>query len=115
MAGARRHLAAARALLAGGIPENAAAAAYYAMLYAARAALSEEDRNAKTHRGVWALFSESFVVTGRVSKELYDAAQTARELREASDYRAAGATTEEAERAAKAAERFVAEIASLLS
>lgn len=114
MAGAGRQLAAARSLLEAGIPENAAAAAYYAMLYAARAALSEEERNAKTHRGSWALFSESFVATGRVDKDLYDAAQTARELREASDYRAGGASDSEARRAVEAAERFLTKIASLL-
>lgn len=114
MAGARRHLAAASALLGAGIPENAAGAAYYAMLYAARAALSEEDRNAKTHRGTWALFSESFVAPGRIEKDLYDAAQGARELREASDYRAGGASADEARRAVEAARRFVAAIDRLL-
>ncbi len=42
MAEARERLAAARAALAGGFTSTAISAAYYAMLYAARAALSED-------------------------------------------------------------------------
>ncbi len=35
------------------------------MLYAARAALSEEDLYAKTHSGSWTLFNDAFVRTSR--------------------------------------------------
>jgi uncharacterized protein (UPF0332 family) len=44
--------------------------AYYAILYAARAALSERDRNAKTHRGIWAIVSEEFVASRDIDAEL---------------------------------------------
>jgi uncharacterized protein (UPF0332 family) len=44
--------------------------AYYAILYAARSALSERDRNAKTHRGIWAIFSEKFVASRDIDAEL---------------------------------------------
>lgn len=59
LASAHEWLAAAEAALRSGFPGGAAADAYYAVLYAARAALSEADRYAKTHHGVWALFGES--------------------------------------------------------
>jgi uncharacterized protein (UPF0332 family) len=49
-------------------------AAYYAMLYAARAALSEQDRYAKTHSGTWTLFRETFVRDGRFDPALARAA-----------------------------------------
>ena len=38
------------------LPSRVVSEAYYAMLYAARAALSEEDDYPKTHRGVWGQF-----------------------------------------------------------
>ena len=71
IAGARDRLEAARAALGAGFPSNAASAAYYAMLYAIRAALSEREQNARTHSGTWALFRESFVVTGRFDAALF--------------------------------------------
>jgi predicted nucleotidyltransferase len=66
MDGARERLAAARTNLDANLPYVAVGLAYYAMLYAARAALSEEDRYAKTHSGTWTLFRELFVQTGGV-------------------------------------------------
>jgi uncharacterized protein (UPF0332 family) len=48
---ARKRLRTARAALGVDDPAGAVSAAYYAMLYAVRAALSEEDRYAKTHAG----------------------------------------------------------------
>ncbi len=80
MAAARDRLASARAAQEAGFAATALSAASYAMLYAARAALSEEDRNAKTHRGVWVRFSETFVAPGRFDREL--AAQARRIQRE---------------------------------
>ncbi len=68
MAMARDRLGAARAALEAGFSSNAASAAYFAMLYAARAALSEEEQSAKTHRGTWQLFRETFVDTGRFDR-----------------------------------------------
>ncbi len=66
MASARGRLAGARDALDTGHPDLAASAAYYSMLYAARAALSEADLYAKTHSGVWALFAERIVIGSRV-------------------------------------------------
>src|SRR3954451_16725309 len=49
--------------LAGGHAATAVSTAYYAMLYAARAALSERDRHARSHAGTWGLFREEFALT----------------------------------------------------
>ncbi|MGH2963249.1 MAG: HEPN domain-containing protein [Solirubrobacterales bacterium] len=56
LAEARKRLRTARAALGVRDPAGAVSAAYYAMLYAVRAALSEEDRYAKTHAGTWGEF-----------------------------------------------------------
>jgi uncharacterized protein (UPF0332 family) len=61
---AERRLAAATLVRERGLNAAAVSAAYYAMLYAARAALSEHDRIARTHSGTWQLLREEFVFTG---------------------------------------------------
>ncbi len=104
---ANRKLEAARVMLRNGLPEDAAGAAYYAMLNAARAAASEEGRHSKTHHGAWVLFAELFVSTGRVPRDLQSAAEEARQLREQADYGAAGADEGQAREAVAGAERFV--------
>ncbi len=113
--GARRKLKAARVVLEAGLPQDAAAAAYYAMLNAARAALSEEDLYAKTHRGVWAQFSSTFIRTGRLDAQLVARAERARKAREEADYGVAGASTEEAETMIAHAEDFVAAVEALFA
>jgi uncharacterized protein (UPF0332 family) len=61
---ARQGIAGAQTLVEAGHAATAVSTAYYAMLYAARAALSERDRSARTHAGIWALFREEFVLPG---------------------------------------------------
>lgn len=114
MTSAQERIRAAHAALAAGFPSVAVSAAYYAVLYAARAALSEQDRNAKTHRGVWSLFGELFVSTGRVDSSLFDATRRIQELREAADYDAREVAEEQARAIVSDAERFVAAIAETL-
>lgn len=111
--GARRKLEAARVVFDAGLPQDAAAAAYYAMLNAARAALSEEDLYAKTHRGVWALFSDTFIRTGRLDAALPTRAEEARKAREEADYGVGGADAREAETIIAHAEEFVAAVEAL--
>ena len=113
MAKARERLEMARVLVAE-FPSGVVGAVYYAMLYAARAALSEEEQNAKTHRGVWSLFRETFVALGRFDRELFDAAQRAQALREAADYDALVVSPQQANATREEAERFVTAIASML-
>jgi uncharacterized protein (UPF0332 family) len=115
MAMARDRARLARAALEGGFEEGAVSAAYYAMLYAARAALSEEDRNARTHGGTWQLFRETFVDAGRFESELAGAAQATQPLREGADYDARRISAEEAERVCTLAERFLSAIDDLVA
>jgi hypothetical protein len=51
-------------------PAVVVSAACYAILNAARAALSERGEYAKTHSGTWTLFSKVFVSTGEFDREL---------------------------------------------
>ncbi len=85
------------------------------MLYAARAALSEEDQNAKTHSGVWALFRQTFVETGRFDELLFSRAHATQKLREAADYDALIVPSEEAKRIVDLADRFVTAAAAMIS
>ena len=112
--GARTRLAAARANLDSGFAFTAVGEAYYALLYAARAALSEEDRYAKTHSGTWNLFRQTFVATGRFPAELLQPVEQIRERREAADYEAQNPTSEQAAADVRHADRFVTAVAELL-
>jgi len=56
-------------------PSTALSAAYYAMLYAARAALSERDISTKTHRGLWHELRRVFVETGELDVDLVASVQ----------------------------------------
>lgn len=114
MASANERLRAAHAALAAGFPSVSVSAAYYAALYAARAALSEEDRYAKTHTGAWLLFGEIFVSAGRFDSELFAGVRRIQELREAADYDAREISDEQAQAILFDVERFVAEIARVL-
>lgn len=114
LAEARTRLAAARRELAAGDPSTTVSLSYYAMLYAGRAALSEEDRYAKTHRGVWDLFWKTFATTGRFDAALASEAREIQELRQLSDYEAARPSLDEARRVVDLGERFVRAVAALV-
>jgi uncharacterized protein (UPF0332 family) len=113
LARAREGLASAHLLVAGGHASTAVSTAYYAMLYAARAALSERDRDARTHAGTWALFREEFVLTGEFDAELAGEAQRAQPRREASDYGAESFELSEAQQLLATAQGFVAAVERL--
>lgn len=113
MASARDRLEAARAAVEAGHPAAALSNAYYGALYAARAALSEEDRYSKTHSGTWNLFRQCFVRAGRFGSDVFASARGMQELREAGDYDARQISHEQAQAAVDDAERFVAAVAAL--
>ena len=110
---AREGVASARTLADTGHAAVAISTAYYAMLYGARAALSERDRHARSHAGTWALFREEFVLTGDFDVELAQAAQRAQARREASDYAAESFELSEAYGLVATAERFIDAIQAL--
>ena len=114
LAGARERLGGAQHALAAGHAELAISAAYYAMLYAARAALSERDQYAKTHAGVWHLFAETFVKGGPFDTELYRQARRAEEDRLKGDYEAVSLSSELAAEHVATATRFIAAVVAMV-
>ena len=111
---ARRRLAAARSA-ADDDPAAALSLAYYAMLYAARAALSERETYAKTHAGTWHELRRVFVDPGLLSADLVTEAQKVQPERERADYEAWLTPEDEARRVIELAGRFVTEVESVLS
>ncbi len=85
---ARSKLRVAEKLLELGEYEDAASRAYYAMLYAARAALALEGISPRTHEGVLREFGRAFVKTRKLPRELGAALSNAKSLRETANYSA---------------------------
>ena len=112
---ARERLADARAILGTAHPAVVASTAYYAMLNAARAALSERGEHAKTHSGTWTLFSKVFVATGEFDQDLSALARQAKEAREKGDYEAAPPSAREAAEFVEGAADFLTAIEALLA
>jgi uncharacterized protein (UPF0332 family) len=114
MATAHDRLDAAGELLNSSHPAVVVSVAYYAMLNAARAALSEHGEFAKTHGGTWSLFSERFVATGAFDADLHRLAARAQEARQQGDYEAKPLSPELARELLDAAERFIAAVEHML-
>jgi uncharacterized protein (UPF0332 family) len=112
---ARERLADAEAILGTAHPAVVVSAAYYAMLYAARAALSERGEFAKTHSGTWTLFSQVFVAPGEFDQHLSALARRAKAAREEGDYEAEPPSGEEAAEFVKGSAEFIAAIELLLA
>jgi uncharacterized protein (UPF0332 family)/predicted nucleotidyltransferase len=93
---AHEWLAMARAGLEADVPVGVAANAYFAMLNAARAVLSEEDRFTRTHTGTWHILREVAAATGRIDPELVARAEQAQDVRESVHYRAGRVSKEKA-------------------
>ncbi len=66
--------------------DDATSRAYYAMFYAAKAALLSIDINAKSHAGVLNQFSQHFIKSGQIDKQYGRILALARHAREVSDY-----------------------------
>ena len=115
IAAARDWLTGARATSAAGFPPGAVSLGYYAMLYAARAALSEEDLYAKTHSGTWNLFATAFVETERFDRFLFTAARDVLPLRIGTDYEALQVDQDKGEEVVELAGRFVEAVEALFA
>ncbi len=111
---ARARLRGARHALSAGDLDLAVSAAYYSMLYAARAALSERDEHARRHGGTWGLFHRHFVASGAFDQDLHSLAHQAQEAREGADYEAKTPPAEEAERYVQGAADFLAAVEQML-
>jgi uncharacterized protein (UPF0332 family) len=110
---AKRRLAAASVVVEED-PSTALSAAYYAMLYAARAALSECDVSAKTHRGIWHELRRALVDTGELDADLAASVQKIQPEREQANYDAWFAPDEDARNAIDLAQRFLTAIEAAL-
>lgn len=112
---ARRALDAARMLLAKQDPDFAASRAYYAMFYAAEAALLERGQSFSKHAGVISGFYHEFIASGELPKELHQWFHAAADDRSQGDYGFLEAFPEaEAERILKEAGDFVAQVGRFL-
>lgn len=96
-------------------PEAAVSSAYYAMLYAARGALSEVDVHAKTHSGTWSEFARAFVASGRIDRQVGGLGAAAQRAREDADYEAEEFSIDQASAIVAEAERFIAAVEAALA
>jgi len=111
---ARGALAMARAGLEIGEQNQAIARAYDAMFLMARAALSEEDRFARTHDGTWHLHHDLLVKPGRFPADLHRRARTAEKWQYQVDYESGRYTFDQGRETVELAERFLAATVELL-
>lgn len=111
---ARERLAIAQEAMASGHLTGAVSVAYYAMLNAARAALSEDDEHSRTHRGTWHLFRLRYVITDAFDQSLYTLATNAQTARERGDYEAVKPSEEDAKRYVDGAAEFIGAVERML-
>jgi uncharacterized protein (UPF0332 family) len=98
-----------------GLYDDAVSRAYYAMFYAAKAALLSEDVDLRRHSSAVTKFRELFVVTGRVDAEYLRYLGRAQSARERSDYAPfASLSKEGAKEILDAASIFIERIRALL-
>ena len=113
---ATESLEAARLLASRGFHPDAVSRAYYAIPYAARAALASRGIAVKTHGGILQRFGELFVTPGLLPSELTTAFGKAMAIRNRADYSTAVRPgKEDSEAVLKDAERFVEAVRGLLS
>lgn len=119
MVKAERASASSIALLNLGDVDGASNRAYYAMFDAARAAvlilkLSVRPEIGKTHRGTLSAFSEHYVKTGLVSRELGVLLKHAETFRYVADYGGGSVELQDAEYIVQQGQVFVYALRSLL-
>jgi uncharacterized protein (UPF0332 family) len=106
---ARQAVRSARTLLSSGDPDGAVNRAYYAMFYAAQAALEHRgiEVTSSKHGTLVRRFSEHLVKPGVLPRALGSSLNEMLELRHKADYSSVGVPPVEAERAATEAEAFL--------
>lgn len=73
-------------LMKGGYPSDAASKIYYAMFYAAQAALKSEGIDVTKHSAVEAAFGYCFAKTNKIDPKYHKMLINARKVREIADY-----------------------------
>jgi uncharacterized protein (UPF0332 family) len=105
----------ARRIFEIGLYDDAVSRAYYAMFYAAKAALLSEGVDLRRHSSAVTKFRELFVITGRVGAEYLRYLGRAQSARERSDYAPFVPLEHDgAKEILKTAESFVGKIKKLL-
>lgn len=95
--------------------DSAASRAYYAIFYAAEALLLSKGIEVSTHKGVHTKFSELFIKTGYLPKELSVILKTGYDMRQLGDYETDTIITEEdAQQLFTDAQQFIAAIKTYL-
>ena len=111
----RQNLSAARRDLNAAAPALAASRAYYAMFHAAEAVLETAGLVFNSHRAVIAAFGKAFAKAGKFPVEMHRELITGFERRNEGEYGPSAAVSkEEAEKALRAAEEFVAAVEKFL-
>jgi len=89
---------------------------YYSILYAAKALLAMDGKDANSHNGLFVVFSREYIKTGILEKEYADIIKEASMIRDRSDYMDFYIVSrEEANQQIENAERFLEEIARYIS
>lgn len=105
---AKSALAAARLLLENGFTDEAVGNSYYAVFHMARAMLFVENMAIpKTHNGLISAFSESYIKSGRLSRELGRNLNALQDARLLADYAADSINSDLASDCLHKAEEFV--------
>jgi uncharacterized protein (UPF0332 family) len=111
LAKASENLAAAQDLMDKGHAEVAVSRAYYAMFYAAEAALLEEDLEFSSHGAVHGAFGERLAKSGRLEPKLHRYLLDAYRARQSADYDApADISAEDARVVVNRAQEFISAI-----
>ena len=115
MAMAEDKLAAAKKVFQAGLNNETASISYYAMFYAARAALLTKGLYLIKHSAAKDKFGEYFIATGKVESKFGDYLKSGKIARERSDYKPYNPIThQEAQQALSSAEAFVAKVKELI-
>ena len=112
---AERTLSAAVLLLGSGDTEGACNRAYYAMYYAAQAALlaagiAEPENGYKSHQGLIGAFGKHLVLSGQIDPALGRSLNKVQRLRQLADYVGDAPSIEDATLAVAEAKTFVAAV-----
>ena len=111
---AQKYLRSAAVLLELEDLDSCASRAYFAMFYAAQAALLQETTTLSSRQGIRTAFVERFVATGRLPDHAADVLNRAAELQEVADYSYdAVVARQDAEIILQEAEAFVNSLARL--
>lgn len=112
---AKERIKSAKVLFKEGLLRDAISRSYYAVLDIAKAAILTKGKFAKTHSGVFSLFSLEFGKTKRIPSDLLDFYKEIKEMREEADYKVFKRfSKKETKEVIKKVEKFVSYLQKLI-